>query len=172
MIVISLILVVISAISLLIGGLFRDDLALIYTSIAAALAAAVFLAAGVLRGTRRRKPVTAATLPGEDATGRPATWQGAGWTGDTPEDAPLARDEESEADAPVKARTETVDETVRIDESAYAPPPPASGPSPPPARGWAPPPTPPPAAASPAPPPPPPAAPKSGSSTPPPPPPA
>lgn len=169
MIVISLVLVVISAISLLIGGLFRDDLDLIYLSIAAALAAAVFLGAGVLRGTRRRKPVSKATLPGEDAAARPATWQGAGWGGGT-DDAALSRDDAADTQTAVIATTETVDETVRIDESAYAPPPPAAdpAPAPPPTGGWAPPPAP---ASKPAPPPPPKAAPPRSGSTPPPPPP-
>ena len=145
MIVISLVLVVISAVSLLVGAAFREDLLLIYVSIGAALLAALFLILGVLKGRRRPKTVTAVTLPGDDPAGRPATWQGAGWGGPQAEDAGLSRDDASgDGGTPVIRTTEQVDETVRIDEgradegrvdqtvrideSAYAPPPPAPRP--------------------------------------------
>lgn len=160
MIVISLVLVVVSAISLLVGGLFRDDLALIWVSIGAALAAAAFLGTGVLRGTRRRKPVTAATLPGEDAAGKPATWQGAGWGGaEAAGGEALGREEEMvsfvEATPVTTSGDRGAEETTRLDEAAYAPPALTPAPSPAPAPGpqtaWAPPAPPKPATPSPAP---------------------
>jgi hypothetical protein len=152
-IVISLVLVVVSAVSLLVGGLFRDDLSLIYVSIGTALLAGAFLLAGVLRGGTRRKPVRSATLPGDDAAAaKPATWQGAGWGGTAP-DGVIARDEGDEADV-VTQDTTPIDPTpvdpapvdpapldpapvdpAPFDDAAFAPPaaPAAAAPPAPPA---------------------------------------
>ncbi|WP_370326268.1 hypothetical protein [Euzebya sp.] len=162
MIVISLVLVVVSAVSLAVGALLRDDLILIWVSIGAALLAAVFLALGVLRGRPRRKPVRAATLPGDDAAGQPATWRGA-TPGATADDAALVRDEEPPAAPPPPPPAPPPSAGPPVDAPAAgpsgppssgggAPPPPPSAPpsrtpppaGPPPAGSGAPPPPPPP----------------------------
>lgn|GEM_PF-3721321 len=155
MILISLILVLVSAVSLLIGGLFSEELDLIYVSIAAALAAGVFLLVGVLRGNRRPKPVRAAaptTTSGDDAPA--ATWKGAGWSGNG-QDA-LSRDEDvttdlsgasdtppavQDAAPPAPAAPPAATPPAAIPPPAPAPPPaapPTSAPAPR-GGGWAPP---------------------------------
>lgn len=137
MIVTSLVLVVISAVSLLIGGLFREDLSLIYVSIGTALLAGAFLLVGVMRGGgAKAKATRRATLPGEDAEGSPATWQGAGWGGAAPPEDALARDEGEPVPAPVIATAEDAPTTelgspTAPDDAVFAPPASTPAPAPP-----------------------------------------
>ena len=187
MILISLILVLVSAVCLLVGALFTDGLGLIYASIGAALTAGVFLLLGVLRGGRRPKPVRTAATVGSTTEPAEATWKGAGWSGGG-EDPALPREDDlapasappvSDAPdapttplAPAAAEAPTTPLTPVEEPAPQAPPPtapPAAAPPAAPPSPWAPPappkapppsapkPTPPAAAPPPPPPPPPPA---------------
>jgi ribonuclease E len=83
LIVVSMLLVIIGAVTLVIGVFFGDEsnLALVYVSIGACLLAGLFLIAGILRNRPSRKPVL-----GSD--GADATWSGAtAWPGSEPEGA-------------------------------------------------------------------------------------
>ncbi|MGI9016661.1 MAG: hypothetical protein ACR2HR_06080 [Euzebya sp.] len=156
MIVTSLVLVVVSALSLFVGAFFRDDLSLIYVSIVAALLAAAFLGVAWYRSGRRRKPPRAVTLPGEDPVATPAPWGGAGWSGagsdDDHDTAALSR-ESDQAAPPSPPSPPVTAGSPAPGGSPWSPPapptPPASGAG---ARPGAPPPPPP---GSPPPPPPP-----------------
>ncbi len=143
MILVSLVLVVVAAVTLGIGFFRSEDLTFIYIAIAAALGAGVFLLLGILRGRPARRPVAAAAGPGPAAdllVGR--------------EDDPLA--------VPVMSSPSVADETIADDHAAFAPPATAAQPAPAATAGpWGPPvASPNPAAAPPTPGPPPPAAPR------------
>jgi hypothetical protein len=63
---------------LVIGAFLRDDLFLVYVSIASCLAAGLFLVIGIIRSRPSRKPVLASGGNGQDAS-----WSGAStWGGD------------------------------------------------------------------------------------------
>jgi hypothetical protein len=77
-IVISMLLVIVGAVTLVIGAFLRDDLFLVYVSIASCLAAGLFLVIGIIRSRPSRKPVLASGGDGQDAS-----WSGASsWSGD------------------------------------------------------------------------------------------
>lgn len=74
MFVISAVLVVVAFVTLMLGvlGVGNEPLQFVYASIGSCLVAAVFLAAGVLRGRPSRKPLATAGTGGQ-----PSSWSGA-----------------------------------------------------------------------------------------------
>jgi DNA uptake protein ComE-like DNA-binding protein len=77
-IVISMLLVIVGAVTLVIGAFLRDDLTLVYVSIASCLLAGLFLVIGIVRSRPSRKPALASGGDGQEAS-----WSGASsWAGD------------------------------------------------------------------------------------------
>jgi hypothetical protein len=122
-IVISMLLVIVGAVTLVIGAFLRDDLFLVYVSIASCLAAGLFLVIGIIRSRPSRKPVLASGGDGQDAS-----WSGASsWSGD-------GRDSGGDAGAAaagtqVLDRDEGADEGVTAEEPTAAPALPPDAPS-------------------------------------------
>lgn len=90
-IVLSLVLVIVAAVTLGIGFFQQANLTFVYVSIASALAAGLFLVLGIIRGRPRRKPVRAAGA--QDAA---AAWSPSGaWPG--ADDAAIPREVDQES---------------------------------------------------------------------------
>ena len=88
MIVASLLLVIVAAVTLVIGLFNPENANWVWTSIGCCLLAGLLLIVGVLRSRPRRKPVL------QSGTDQPASWSGASsWSGAESEDATLSRDD-------------------------------------------------------------------------------
>ena len=119
MIIISLICVVTAAIFLGIGFVTGDS-SVLYASIVAALLGGIFLLIAWFNGRRRRTPLRAKTVSGEDPAAA-ATWSGAATTGGAPATEVLDRDPAPVASAPVTSAAPSAP-TRPIDESVFKPP--------------------------------------------------
>lgn len=88
MIVASLLLVIVAAVTLVIGLFNPENPNWVWTSIGCCLLAGLLLIVGVLRSRPRRKPVL------QSGTDQPASWAGASsWSGAEGQDAALSRDD-------------------------------------------------------------------------------
>jgi hypothetical protein len=108
-IVTSMLLVIVGAVTLVIG-IFTDELNLVYISIGSCLLAGLFLIVGIVRGRPSRKPV----LTG---AGEQASWSGAGTSWPPADDQTLEREPE-----PARSSAVQVMDEPRAADEPFQPP--------------------------------------------------